>query len=482
MAGYAVEEPAVVRDNQGRAREVQKGFFQGPEGFHVQIVGRLIQQQHVAALFQQLGQVQAVALTTGQVANPLLLVAALEVEAANVGSRRRLVVAHLDDIVAVREFLPDGFAAVQISHLVHVGQFHGFADGDVARIRFVETGDHLEQGGFTGTVAADDAHDGTGRYAEGHVFIQQSVTEGLADTVHLDHLVAQPWTRRNVEFVGFVALLEFLGAHLLKAGQTSLALRLAPFRVAAHPLQFLLDGFLVRGFLLGFHLQTLFLVLQPLAVVAFKRNAMATVQFQDPASDVVQEVAVVGDGDHGSFVIVQEAFKPGHGFGIQVVGGFVQQQHVRPRQEQAAQGYPAALTTGKNADFLIPRWKAQCIGRNFHLAFNVVAIGGLDVGFQFALLLGQCVEVGVRFGIGGVHLVQFGQCVMNAGNRLVDDLLDRFVLVQLRLLGQISHVDAGLRAGFTDVILIHARHNAEQGRFTGTVEAQYADLGAGEEA
>ena len=33
-------------------------------------------------------------------------------------------------------------------------------------------------------------------------------------------------------------------------------------------------------------------------------------------------------------------------FGIQVVGGLVQQQHVRPRQEQAAQGYPAALTTG----------------------------------------------------------------------------------------------------------------------------------------
>ncbi len=111
-----------------------------------------------------------------------------------------------------------------------------------------------------------------------------------------------------------------------------------------------------------------------------------------------------------------------------------------------------------------------------------MAIGGLDIGLQLALLLGQGVKVGIRFGVGCVHLVQFGQGVVDAGNRLVDDLLDGFFFVQLRLLGQIAHVDARLRTGFTDVILVYARHNAEQGGFTGTVEAQNADLGAGEEA
>jgi hypothetical protein len=82
-----------------------------------------------------------------------------------------------------------------------------------------------------------------------------------------------------------------------------------------------------------------------LTVVALEWNAVATVQFQDPAGDVVQEVAVVSDGHNGAVVIMQEALQPGHGFGIQVVGRLVQQEHVRAGQQQAAQGHTAALAT-----------------------------------------------------------------------------------------------------------------------------------------
>ena len=46
----------------------------------------------------------------------------------------------------------------------------------------------------------------------------------------------------------------------------------------------------------------------------------------------------MGDGHDGAGVVVQEALQPGHGFGIQVVGRFVQQQHVR--------AFPAADGTG----------------------------------------------------------------------------------------------------------------------------------------
>ena len=40
--------------------------------------------------------------------------------------------------------------------------------------------------------------------------------------------------------------------------------------------------------------------------------------------DVVQEIAIVRDGDDGAFVILQEVFKPSHRFGIQVIGRFVE--------------------------------------------------------------------------------------------------------------------------------------------------------------
>ena len=67
--------------------ELQQRVFQRAQGFDVEVVGRFVEQQHVAALQQRLGQVQAAALAAGQRADQLLLVAALEVEAADVGAR-----------------------------------------------------------------------------------------------------------------------------------------------------------------------------------------------------------------------------------------------------------------------------------------------------------------------------------------------------------------------------------------------------------
>ena len=57
-----------------------------------------------------------------------------------------------------------------------------------------------------------------------------------------------------------------------------------------------------------------------------------TASVRDPACNVIEEVTVVGNRHHGALEVV-EAFQPGHGFGIQVVGRFVEQQHV---------GFPAA--------------------------------------------------------------------------------------------------------------------------------------------
>ena len=62
--------------------KVQQRLFQRPQGVDVQIVGRLVEQQHVGAALQHLRQVHAVALAAGERPDLLLLVGALEVEAA----------------------------------------------------------------------------------------------------------------------------------------------------------------------------------------------------------------------------------------------------------------------------------------------------------------------------------------------------------------------------------------------------------------
>jgi hypothetical protein len=111
-------------DDHGAAGEVFQRLFQRAQRLGVEVVGRLVEQQHVAAGFQQLGQMHPVALAARERADLLLLVAALEVEGRAIGARVHLVLAELDDVVAAGDFLPDGLVAIErIAALVDIAHF-----------------------------------------------------------------------------------------------------------------------------------------------------------------------------------------------------------------------------------------------------------------------------------------------------------------------------------------------------------------------
>src|SRR5690554_802313 len=101
MNDDAIEKPTVVADYHDRTGEFEQSVFEGAQGFNVQVVGRLVQQQHVAARNKRFGQVETTALSTRQIAHPLVLVSALEVEAAQVGSRRHFKFADGDQVGTV---------------------------------------------------------------------------------------------------------------------------------------------------------------------------------------------------------------------------------------------------------------------------------------------------------------------------------------------------------------------------------------------
>ena len=132
-------------------------------------------------------------------------------------------------------------------------------------------------------------------------------------------------------------------------------------------------------------------------------------------------------------------------------------------------------------DFGIPGWQAQGVGGDFQLALQVVTVGGLQNGFQLALFGGQRVEIGVGFGVGSVDFVQAGLCVLDLADRFFNNVAHGLAVVQLRLLRQVTDLDAGHRAGFALDFGVDTGHDAQQGGFTCAVEAQYADLGAREE-
>ena len=83
-----VEEPAIVADDDGAARERLEAGLERPERVDVEVVRRLVEEQDVAARLEQLGQVDPVPLAARQLADELLLVGAAEVEARDVGPGR----------------------------------------------------------------------------------------------------------------------------------------------------------------------------------------------------------------------------------------------------------------------------------------------------------------------------------------------------------------------------------------------------------
>ena len=224
---------------------------------------------------------------------------------------------------------------------------HGLTNLERTTIGLFRTDDHAKQSGFTSTVGTNHANNPTPWQRERQIVIQQLVAVRLAQILRNHNVVAQPRRHRNHDFIRTHLLGLRLALQLLKRLHTRLVLGLSRTRSQTHPIEFALQRSLTRGFRFFFLLQTIPLLLQPTRIIAFPRNALAAIQLENPLRDVVQEVTIVGDGHDSSRKFRQEPLKPCDRFGIQMVGWFVQQQHVRLLQQYATQRNPSPFATGE---------------------------------------------------------------------------------------------------------------------------------------
>ena len=298
----------------------------------------------------------------------------------------------------------------------------------------------------------------------------------------LEHLGAQARAGRDLDF-GEVEFLRLrgLGGHLVVALQARAAFRLAGLRGAAHPFQLAGQAFrqLLVALLLRRHARSL--RFQVRRVVALVRVQAAAVNLADPLGHVVQEVAVVRDGQHGAGVLVQELLEPQHGFRVQVVRGLVKQQQVGRLKQQAAQRHAATLAAGQHVDGHVGVGALQRVHGLGQLAVQVPAVRGVDGVLQLAHLVHERVEVGVGFAHKRADLVEAGDLRFHIAERQLDVLQNRFVLVKRGLLLQNAHGVAGGQARVAVADLIDAGHDLEQRGLAHAVRAHHADFRAGVE-
>ena len=143
--------------HHGTAREVLETLLQGSYGVHVHVVGRLVEQQHVALILEGEGQVKTVPLTAGEYATELLLVRSGEIETGYVAAGVDFAVAQLHELRILGDGLIDALVRVYAAVLlVHIGQLDGLAYTYGSAVRLFEAHYKSEKGGLSGSVRAYD--------------------------------------------------------------------------------------------------------------------------------------------------------------------------------------------------------------------------------------------------------------------------------------------------------------------------------------
>mmetsp|Transcript_113837 Transcript_113837/g.361830 ORF Transcript_113837/g.361830 Transcript_113837/m.361830 type:complete len:203 (-) Transcript_113837:1192-1800(-) len=129
----AVEEPSVVADADRGARPILDRRLQGSQGVDVEVVGGLVEHQHVAAEAQRLAELEAIPLTSTEGPDLLALLVALEVEPGAILVARALLAAEVERHLPARELIEDRGLRVEIlTRLVHVHGHDILADRDRA--------------------------------------------------------------------------------------------------------------------------------------------------------------------------------------------------------------------------------------------------------------------------------------------------------------------------------------------------------------
>ena len=128
VRGDTVEEPAVMAHHHHAARKIEDRLFERLQGLDVEIVGRFVEQQHVAAALKELGKVHAVALAARNFAHQALLVGTRKVELAHIRAGIHGGLAEHDRIGPAGDLLENRFCLVKrVARLVDIAELDGFA-------------------------------------------------------------------------------------------------------------------------------------------------------------------------------------------------------------------------------------------------------------------------------------------------------------------------------------------------------------------
>ncbi len=329
-----VDQGAVVRDHHHGPVVGLQGRLERLAALGVQVVGGLVEHEQVAAARQQADQAQPAPLTARELLDLAVDHVAREEEPAE--QRPRLPRGH----VAAREHgLQDGPVLRQVlAVLGEVGERDLVTQAHPAARRRPAPDQGLDEGGLAGPVGPHHGDALAALHGEAGAGHQRPAGHRHVQAVDLDHQPRAALGTREAEGQGGLAARRLdprqLVEPLLARGRLT---RLGAGPPAGHePLQAGDLGRLALGRdALAIDGQR---ALAPEGRVAHRPELRAApVQLEDPGRHGLQEPAVVRDQQHRRAELGQRVLEPLDRHQIEVVGGLVEQEHVRPRDQRPRQ-------------------------------------------------------------------------------------------------------------------------------------------------
>ena len=456
-------------DQDHRAGVFVEGVQQGPAAVDVEVVGRFVEDQDVRRIHGHLIEQQAGALAAGQAGDGglLLLIAQTPLGQFGAAAALRGLGHGASDDLQRRVGRVHGLDLVLVEPAdAHLSITMQFAVRDVQR-----PGDHLGEGRLARAVDAQQADAVVQVHAQ--VEVPQDRPAGLITDIGAFQ-PDQRWgqgARRGGQDEGGDPFLDG-GGDGLHLGQT-LHPGLGLGGLGGLGLETVDEGLEVSalGILFGLGRQ-----LQPgllgaglfeLVVVARVEGQVAVREVQDVGADLIQHLSVVGDDQGGVRVFLEPRLEPQRTFQVEIVGRFVEQQHVRLGEQGRSEGHPHTPAAGvfRHRPQLVVMVEAEA-----DEDFGGPGRGGVGVdldqpGPDLAHLLG----------LGGLQPAQQAVAFLVS----LEDGLEhadgggRVFLVDGADAGRLRQADLVAAGGqFTEDQL-------EQGRFADAVAADQPDLGTG---
>ena len=348
-----VEQRAVVGDEQQRAREGLQRVLERLAGLEVEVVRRLVEDQHVGAGLDEDGQRQAPALAAAEPVERLVDLLAAEQEAPE--QRARLVGRQAGALRGGLEHGARAAALELLGVLAEVADLHVVAGAQPAAVELAPPDERLDERRLARAVGPDERDVLAALEPQLGVGEQDARRIGAdldAGVLELeDHapralgLLERELEAAAVTRVALDALdlVELLDARLGLARLGRLVAEALDEALHALDLGLLLldrpaERHLARGLLAA-----------PRVPGAVEEARAAGLELEHRGADRLQEPAVVGDEDDGRVEVEQRLLEPLERLDVEVVGGLVEQQQVGLRGQRPGQRGARELPAGERS-------------------------------------------------------------------------------------------------------------------------------------